>query len=118
MAKMKWYGKEVTSKIMGELGDRLELAARMLEGEAKGNMGEVGDSSNPGDYPFKQSGNLRRNVASEVDRKELKARWGTNVKYGKYLELGTKKMAARPWMRLTNRKLARRVASILGALIK
>jgi phage gpG-like protein len=56
----------------------------------------------PGDFPYKQSGHLRRNVASEVDGRLLLSRYGTNVKYGKYLEQGTKRMAARPWMSLTN----------------
>jgi len=54
--------------------------------------------SAPGDYPSMRTGHLRRNVQQETDRERLIARVGTNVLYGKFLEFGTRKMAARPWL--------------------
>lgn len=56
--------------------------------------------SAPGEPPHKQTGRLRASVAYEVDDASLEARVGTNVEYGKYLELGTKRgIAPRPWLR-------------------
>lgn len=67
--------------------------------------------SSPGEPPHKQTGRLRGamnqeigdvadHVGCEVDPANLKTRFGTNVKYGKYLELGTKRgIAPRPWLR-------------------
>lgn len=55
--------------------------------------------SRPGEPPRKQTGHLRRSIAYEVDRTNLVARIGTNLAYGRYLELGTRRMAPRPWLR-------------------
>jgi hypothetical protein len=57
-----------------------------------------GHPSKPGQYPRKVTGWLRRNVVMEVDLPSMRARIGTNVPYGVYLELGTRKMAKRPFM--------------------
>jgi HK97 gp10 family phage protein len=57
-------------------------------------------SSAPGDSPAVQTGHLRRSV--QIDRKDvamLRARVGTDLMYGLYLEVGTRKMQARPWVR-------------------
>lgn len=55
--------------------------------------------SRPGEPPRKQRGRLRASVARSVDRKALTARVGTNIAYGRYLELGTRWIAPRPWLR-------------------
>jgi phage gpG-like protein len=53
--------------------------------------------SKPGEPPRKQTGRLAASVAWEIQG--LSARVGTNVKYGRWLELATTHMAARPWLR-------------------
>ena len=57
----------------------------------------------PGNPPFKQTGHLRRSITWELAYKSLQigavGRVGTNLKYGRYLELGTRRMAARPYLR-------------------
>jgi hypothetical protein len=69
--------------------------------------------SKPGEPPRKQTGHLRDNIDHEVLRAEKTARIGTNVVYGRFLELGTFQrasgrsgashglMAPRPWLRPT-----------------
>lgn len=66
--------------------------------------------SRPGDPPFKQTGHLRRSVAREVIG--LTARVGTNLDYGRFLELGTRHMAARPWLRRALAESQREIAAI------
>ena len=58
------------------------------------------ERSKPGEPPRKQTGRLRASVTHEVDAAALEARVGTNVEYGKHLELGTKRgILPRPWLR-------------------
>ncbi len=70
--------------------------------------------SKPGEPPRKRTGWLARNVTYEVDGKNGVARVGltANARYGIYLELGTSRMAARPWLLVTARKLAPQLEAI------
>lgn len=70
--------------------------------------------SRPGESPHKQTGELRRSIAKEVDRKNLVARAGTNKLYGKWLEFGTSKMAPRPWARRALMESFARIRKILN----
>jgi len=71
--------------------------------------------SAPGDPPHKQTGTLLKSVAYELVTVAAKtiARVGTNIKYGRWLELGTKKMKPRPWLR---RALVEKKAAIEAIL--
>lgn len=57
--------------------------------------------SRPGEAPYMQTGRLRNSIAYELDHGRLVARIGTNVRYGLMLELGTRRVAARPWFKVT-----------------
>lgn len=71
--------------------------------------------SKPGEPPRKQTGRLRASVAHEVDEATLTARVGTNVVYGRHLELGTKRgLAPRPWLRRALAEVAARIEQILA----
>jgi phage gpG-like protein len=69
--------------------------------------------SKPGDPPHKQRGRLLASVAWEVV--DTVARVGTNLNYGRWLELGTTKMAARPWLRRALAETRDEVLRILSA---
>lgn len=72
--------------------------------------------SAPGEPPRKQTGRLRASVTYEVDETGMNARVGTNVKYGRYLELGTKRgIAPRPWLRRALAEMWARVNELLAA---
>jgi len=71
------------------------------------------NASSPGEYPKRVSGHLLRNIKSEFDAATMTARVGTNVLYGKYLETGTRKMAARPWLSNGIRDFGASVRSIV-----
>lgn len=107
-ATVKWNGPAVTSDIRSMVARRLDAAAIIVEEEARDSMTRVktGDRmgkftrrSAPGEPPASQHGEAgllgsvgwRRNG-------ELRRQVGTNKDYGKFLELGTATMAARPWL--------------------
>lgn len=69
----------------------------------------------PGEYPRKQTGDLRRRITYEVDKDSLVAHVGTNLLYGKFLELGTKKMRPRPFLRRTLAAERDELSRLLGS---
>lgn len=54
--------------------------------------------SPPGAPPNTDRGKLVASIGVEVDEARITATVGTNLKYGRYLELGTKNISARPWL--------------------
>jgi HK97 gp10 family phage protein len=114
--RVNWYGKAVKARIDAELSRRVKAASIVVQNHAKGLIskgGLGGKHSPPGDPPFVQTGRLRGSVAHEVVG--LIGRVGTNVIYGRFLEFGTRRMAARPWLR---RALAEMRAAITAILTK
>ena len=56
-------------------------------------------ASAPGEYPMSDTGRLANNVVANLPTSgNLSAEVGTNIQYGRYLEFGTSRMAARPWL--------------------
>ena len=117
-----WNGPAFVNKVKQQVARNLEAAAIHLRNRIRENIsipsrtvslsysgGKVkrtlgprgGDRSKPGEFPHKDTGMLRQSIAYDVDRQNLKARIGTPLQYGLYLELGTRKMAARPFLRRT-----------------
>ena len=112
---MKWYGTEAKLKVNNAAATRIEYAARMHRDYIRTRLSAIGDPpASAGTYPYKRSGHLRRNVQMEMDRKAVRARVGTNVLYGKFLEFGTRRMAARPWLSLALRENRAAIRAILG----
>lgn len=63
--------------------------------------------SKPGDPPNSDTGRLVQSIRFEFREGGLVALVGTDLKYGTWLEFGTKKMAARPWLLPATRKAQR-----------
>ncbi len=61
-------------------------------------VSRVVNVSAPGDPPNTDTGRLVQSIQVEFDDSGLTASVGTNLKYGAYLEFGTTKMKARPWL--------------------
>lgn len=55
-------------------------------------------ASAPGEPPATDTGRLVANVLFAIEQGGYSARVGTDLEYGKNLEFGTRKMAARPWL--------------------
>lgn len=108
---LKWFGQQVRRAVHKKNEKRMYRAAAYVVGFAKTKMSEVGavlptrgrkerrSASMPGEYPHKQTGHLRRNVFHEIAQDGKSAFWGTNVLYGKFLEVDLD----RKWMTMTNR---------------
>lgn len=135
--KLKWHGPQAKASIESEFRRRLAACCLVLVNHArtlidvdgtgvvaksskakgkkkakrKGSLIYGAYPSKPGEPPHKQRGRLLGSVAFEV--KGLIARVGTNVKYGRWLELGTKHMAARPWLRRALRECWAQLKAIL-----
>lgn len=136
MDNLQWNGEAVKAAIRAELAKRLRTAATEVQNEARqllnvpgtipiggGGRNKKGQfrrvygaaPSLPGEPPRKQRGHLRRSVAIEVDKLSLTARVGTNLKYGRWLELGTSRgLAARPWLRRALSQARQQITAILS----
>lgn len=100
--KIIWHGKQLQSKVTDTLHNRLKVIAELGTAEIKqslsigggergsGGAGRALNRSRPGQPPHVDSSNLMRSIDNEVIMGAMPvARIGTNVKYGRYLELGT-----------------------------
>lgn len=134
--RLEWHGEAAKAHVRARIVRFLTRAAIAVKTRAKellsvagtGKGGGKRDKSGlfkagpvvhsaPGEPPRKQTGRLRASVAHEVDADSLTARVGTNVEYGRHLELGTKKgLAPRPWLRRALAEMQGRVAELLAGL--
>lgn len=55
-------------------------------------------ASAPGEFPKSDSGQLVASLYFRVAADKLSAFFGTKLSYGRYLEYGTSRMPARPWL--------------------
>ena len=119
---LKWHGKKVQMNMKDQMNKRLAAAAITWVNHVKGKMNEKTNRdgktpSAPGQYPSMVTSNLRGKIEWEAMRQRLAVRVGTNVEYGKFLELGTRKMRKRPWMTLANRETRATIKRILSKRI-
>lgn len=101
--------KEILDEAGGATTEALLQAAMMVHGEAVSSIqahlssgrtyrrrGIEHTASAPGYPPNSDRGTLVQSIQFEADDEEAVV--GTNLKYGEYLEFGTSKMEARPWL--------------------
>lgn len=74
-------------------------------------------SSAPGETPAPQSGNLRQDWNDEtlIEGNRVTSHLKSNVKYARWLEDGTKKMAKRPFVNPIKKKAEPEVVKIFGS---
>ena len=114
-----WHGKAVQSRIKTGMKRNLTAAAIFVVRKVKESLSQAGPTrtspqtpaSKPGQPPHRRTGTLARSITHEVSKDS--ARVGTNLKYGKFLETGTSKMAARPYLRPGVYKNQRAIKKIL-----
>lgn len=121
---VKWTPKGVEQKLMTQLNRGMTRAVVFASGEVKRviSRGNVTgrDPSKPGEPPKVRTGNLRANVDFAVQRTAtgvsgfVGVRKGVAGKYAFWLEVGTSKMAARPYLRSTVKANAAKIARLLA----
>jgi hypothetical protein len=143
-SRLDWHGDAVAARIRSELSRRLSRCCLLVVDRAKGLLnvdgtgtrkgrkkrgkdgryrkagkGGLAYGANPskaGEAPRKQRGRLLGSVAWELVG--LAGRVGTNLPYGRWLELGTRLTAARPWLRVALRDCRDAIVRILSAPMK
>ena len=107
VAVVEWHGAGVLADVNALVSQRLDRAAIMVQTEARQSIrapksgktrGARAIRSAPGEAPASQHAlglltSVHRDAPSELTR-----RVGTNLDYGLFLEVGTRNMAARPWL--------------------
>ena len=135
--KITWNGDAFRESIARTAGKRIDAASIYLVNVVKADISQPGTlrystttskgkarqrtvynftHSRPGMPPFAQTKYLRRSITRE--RIGLVGRIGTNAPYGLALELGTRRMAARPFLRPNLIKHRPEITAILTATIK
>lgn len=107
-----WNDKVIIGLTENEVKAGISRATLSLLRDAKLSIGKKGglirktkkgrqvrQPSIPGKPPHRQTGQLVSSVGHEFEQGGLVGIVGTNVKHGFWLEFGTTKMAARPWLR-------------------
>jgi len=92
---------KMTSQMERKAERILDVAANHIEQRAMASMvggGTPHQPSAPGSPPAVDTGTLKNSIP-ESRKTERLCRWvGTNLPYGLYLEFGTSRIAARPWL--------------------
>jgi len=92
-SSVSWSGDELLKGAREEIINKLRLAVEYVRGRAVKNVSVSSRSSGPsrpGEFPHADTGRLRNSIFGDVDEKELSGTVGTNLKYGLYLEYGTR----------------------------
>ena len=108
MADVEFYIDDYLTELNTELERAMQEAVLILETEAKKNA-PVDTGRLRGSIT-----NIVRYVADDV----IEGRIGTNVEYAKYVELGTSKQAAQPFLRSALRNKYSEVVSIIQEAIE
>lgn len=74
--------------------------------------------SKPGEAPNTDTGRLVQSIKFDFKNGGLIGRVGTNLKYGAWLEFGTRAMEARPWLSEAVRLVSKDVAAVFERAFK
>lgn len=97
MGRMTWNGDAFLDAMESRYSARLDSAAQLLQQRMQARIATQGPPrSKPGESPHRDSGDLQASVT--VQSSGMVRRIGSPLAYAVYLELGTSKMEARPWL--------------------
>lgn len=116
--RMTWNSELITKKLEGKVRGRLRRIGAMLRKHivkkiTRGKTRRDGPSK-PGEPPHVDTGRLRQSIFWNLHADGRGVRIGTNVKYGKWLEEGTRHMAPRPYLRPSLNESRAMIKMILG----
>jgi hypothetical protein len=111
-----WNGEAARVMVHGATMHTVDLFVTAVKERAVELISTPGPPrSSPGNPPHVDTGALVASIESSVDNRDMTGRVGTNLEYGLYLELGTKRgLAPRPWLRRALAETMSRVRSIMA----
>ena len=99
-----WHDKQVQAAALETMRKRLPVVGEYLASTIRENVSESTRASGPslpGQFPHADEGNFRKSVGWEMVGSGDAVRVGSASRVGYFLEVGTRKMAPRPWLRRT-----------------
>lgn len=143
MVRIEWYGDKHLAALRREIDAALLRAAALVQTRArilcnqpaqrvrmrrrratvrgpKGSQRTEYIGSAPGQPPMVRTSFGRRNILMEYDRATQRARIGPamNAAYMAYLELGTGRIAPRPWLRRAAEECRAAIDALIGAAVR
>jgi HK97 gp10 family phage protein len=127
LSKLAKQLDSIEPKQRKELKIALGESALLIHGSAQKSIREHQSSgetygkhtaSKPGFAPNSDTGRLASSIDWTVDESKLTADVGTNVKYGAWLEFGTKDTEPRPWLLPAFRKNLKTIVKIMSKAVK
>jgi HK97 gp10 family phage protein len=123
---IKWYGQKVFTLATQANVEAMNKAALMVERDVKKSFTREGSgrlykrgrkvhiASAPGEPPAIDTGALRASIQNKVSVKGINVigEVGSDIPYSLYLEVGTTKMARRPYLMSTVRKDKTKIVNI------
>jgi len=90
--RLEWNGEEAIRRVSDGFGRNLHIAVKFALGKVRRNLKlkQNRDGKNPSsstEYPAEVTSMLAKNVTEWIDKVQLRGFIGTNVAYGKHLEL-------------------------------
>jgi hypothetical protein len=112
-----WNGDSARVAVHGAVMHTVDLYVTAVKERARQLISVQGPPrSSPGNPPHVDTGALLASIESSVDNATMTGRVGTNLPYGLYLELGTKRgLAPRPWLRRALAEMTAEIHGILGS---
>ncbi len=98
----QWNGEQIKKLLQKKLDARMRASGQLMVSDIQQHLqveGSRGQASLPGEDPHRRHGDLIESISYAYDPETKKLRVGTSLAYGMYLELGTRLMAARPFLR-------------------
>jgi HK97 gp10 family phage protein len=116
---VKWFGERFLDKIKDGVQRHVLEAAEKVADQVRINIGQpCPPHSDPGDFPHRESGELQESIhVRMVAGKLIKAEVYSTSKKMVWLEFGTSRMAARPFLRRTLAEMGPIVRRIVSAKI-
>ncbi len=110
--RVEWNAAPWIAALNAEMAERVKACAIEAVAVAKENMQHSDVPSAPGEYPRVDTGTLRDNITfqgPDIEGSRIVGRFGVfermaggkPLDYAYYLEVGTRRMAPRPWLTLT-----------------